>query len=203
MDSFFLKNGLEAKIDIWDYHQLKEFTKQDLPTYKQNRELIFEGFSFLRPYLTYQMEKEWKDTVYTIGDHLSKFEIQDQQLLDKLAYTRSITASVDDTLIGILLCQWGKWHEDFWHYHIRFIDVHKDFRNQGVATELLKQFNDTEFLKGKILFMGLLTKDGHDYLKHVIEKELKAEDYAIIFRDYSKPKIPDKSGIYNGEKWIY
>ena len=177
MDTFFLKNGEEAKIEIWDYLQLKEYIEEEPPIYqKSNMDYAIEGFTLLRPFLTHRMEQERWDEVYVINDKLSEFEIQDKQLIDKLAYTRSITASVDNKLAGILICQWGKWDQDFWHYHIRFVDVHEDYKNQGVATELFRQLDKSDFLKGRILKLGMLTVDGTEFLVDVIERELKAED---------------------------
>jgi hypothetical protein len=202
MDKLYLKNGREAQISIWDFRQIEHFASQNLPTYDLNNmgDKSFVGFAYLGPSLPYDLKRVDPKHVYSEETDLSPLEIQAQTDLRKEEYHRAITASVDQALVGILTCQWVKFHEDFWHYHVRWIDVHEDYKNQRVGTNLVRALDDVEFVKGKILSLGMLSIEGTDHIARVIKRDLKARDYALVFEGYVGHK-PTSFGVYGGEFW--
>ena len=202
MNKFVLKNKQEAEISFLDFKDIEVFCSQDLPIQDMpgTQTVVFKGFSYVRPSLPYYLKHVGSDKEYFLETDLSPLEVQAQKNLKRVDYHKAITASLDDSLLGMLLCQWTKSGWDFWHYHIRFVDIHNDYKNQGIGTKLIQELDKAEFIKGKILLIGMLSEQGRDYMRNVVKRELKGKDYALVFEDYLGD-TPTSFGVYGGEHW--
>lgn len=186
MKEFNLKNGTPAQIDTWNFDQIKDYVDRKIPTRNVNNmdDKSFVGFAFFGPHLASDLMRVDPDNNYP-----QRFESH-----------KAVVATVENEAIGLIVTQWVKFSLPFWHYHIRWIDVHKDYKNQTVGTNLTKYLNDEEFVKGKVIFLSMLTQEGGMYIAGVMKKELKAKDYTLVFED-KIPKEIKRFGKYGGEHW--
>lgn len=201
MNKVLLKDGRESKIDIWNFSQLEEYlSREDLPINKKDSRIVndiwsvVEGFFYFRESLAREMKNFDHQNEYK-NENLTPFEIQKQMNLPRVDYHKTIVVSLNDSPIGILFCQWIKCHGSFWQYHIRFIDVHRNYKNLGVGTNLVKTLDQSKFIKNKILAIGEFSEEGEEYMKHTLKRELKAKDYAIVYDNYFG-QVPTKPGVY-------
>jgi GNAT superfamily N-acetyltransferase len=198
MSNLALKDGREIELKILDFSQLEELVSQDLPTYDANGyDKIFEGFAYLGPFKAIDMKRLYRKKKYEQEINLSFLEIHPQPLQSKDTYHKALAAYEQDQLAGILVCQWIKGKNPFWTYHIKFIDVHEDYKHNGVGTHLTKALDQADFLKGHILQKGTYSHDGKKHIAHVMERELKAKDYALIPAWYKSNITPISHGIYD------
>mgnify|MGYP003998478119 FL=1 len=198
MSKVALKDGRKIEITQLDFSQLEELVSQDLPTCDINgHDRSFEGFRYLGPHNTLDMEWLFEENKYEEETKLTPLEDNARPLQNKEFYHRALAAYDDDQLAGILICQWNKGRNDFWTYHIKFIDVHEDYKNLGVGTHLTKALDQANFLKGHILKRGISSDQGKAYIAHVMDRELKAKDYAVIPPRYGSMIAPISPGIYD------
>lgn len=205
MADFNLKSGEKASLFIWNYQDIEAYTSQDLPTYDRNNmgAKAFVGWSYFGPSLACDLKRVDPDNNYACVDvqELSPLERQTHLGLNKEDYHRAIIASLEQKPVGILVCQWVKFTSAFWHYHIRYIDVNQDYKNQGIGTELVKTLDTADFLKGKILEHGFFSPEGSEFIEHVMRRELKARDYAEVYDDYYLDQWhkPTSFGFYSSK----
>ncbi|MFH1589337.1 MAG: GNAT family N-acetyltransferase [archaeon] len=187
----------QIKIDIWKPEKIINYVSQDLPTHNKfnNRVIQFKGFSYFSPELEYDILNFDLNNKYEQETDLSPLEIQTKQNFQKKDYVKAIVATKNKSVVGFLLTRWAKFYHNYWFNQVTYIDVHKDFQNQGIGTELMKTLNSVDFAKNKILYIGMLSDDGEKYMRPVIEKELKAKDYALVYEDYVG-SIPTTFGVY-------
>ncbi len=186
MKEFCLKNGTPAQIDTWNLDRIKEYISREIPIRDLNNmgDKSFIGYAFFGPQLASDLMRVDPDNNYS----------------QRFQNHRAVVAMVGEEAIGLIVSQWVKFSVPFWHYHIRWIDVHKDYKNQGVGTNLTRYLNDADFLKGNVLLLSMLTKEGSLYIAKVMKKELKAKDYTLVFEDRI-PKIINRYGKYGGKYW--
>ncbi len=203
MKKVTLKNGIEAKLDVWNYYELSDYILEN-----QNLFNKISGFRSLgRSSLRY-LNNLLNIREYSQCEDLSPLEIQKlepgEELNRKFIYDRTYTRSIvafDSKLIGILICDWinnGK--PDFWRYHVHYVDVHVDYRNIDVATNMIKALDEADFLKSKILQTGMYSQDGHAFIKKHFDR-LEAKNFALIDREFRIQALPLYPGKYsnNGE----
>lgn len=186
MKEFYLKNGTPSQIDTWGIEQIKDYVNQEIPTKTLNNlgDKSFVGFAFFGP---------------NLASDLMRVD-PDNNFAERFKSHRAIVATIDNQAVGIMVTQFVKFSLPFWHYHIRFIDVREDFKNQGVGTNLTKYLDQEDFLKNKVLFLSMLTSEGSMYIAKVMKKELKAKDYTLVFED-NIPKNIKRFGKYGGKYW--
>ncbi len=186
MKEFLLKNGNTAQIDTWEFDQIKEYVSKSIPTRNLNNmsDKAFIGFAFFGPNLARDLLRVDPD-----NDYPQRFKEH-----------RAVVASVDGEVSGLIVTQWVKFSLPFWHYHLRWIDVRKDYKNQGVGTNLVNYLDKQDFVKGKPVFLSMLTQEGELYIAKVIKRELKAKDYTLVYED-SIPKKITRLGKYGGKHW--
>ncbi len=185
MKEFLLKNGVPAQIDTWKLDRIREYSSRDIPTRAINNmgDKSFVNFVFFGPNLPSDLMHVDPDNNYP----------------NRVDNHRAIVATVEEEVVGLIVTQWVKFILPFWHYHIRWIDIHNDHKNQGV-TNLTKYLNDADFLKGKAFFLSMLTQEGGMYIAKVMKKELKAKNYTLVFED-KIPKSINRFGKYGGKYW--
>lgn len=198
MHKIILKNNQEAVIDTWSFYKLEDYVSQDLPVSKtlSRGRVVFQGFTFLRPNLAWEVRRYDQEHDYSKEKQLSPLENHLDINKPREDYHKAIIAKQDESLIGILLCQWVKSPGGFWRYHIRLLDVHEDHKNQGVASNLVRELNQADFIKGKILQRGESTIEGQMHLTKLMKHELKAQDYAVIPPDYCSIEPPITFGMH-------
>lgn len=202
MKEFVTRDNEKVQLDIASYKKIEQLSSQKLPTYNLNNmgDCAFVGFAYFGPTLPFDLKRVDPDHDYSKETKLSRLEIQPQRNFKKENYHKAIIASVDQTLVGILVCEWVKFSNEYWHYYIRYIDIHKDHKNQSVGTNLIKTLDQSDFIKNKILYLGMLSEEGEKYIAPVIKRELKAKDYALVFEDYHH-KTPTRFGKFGGKYW--
>lgn len=186
MKEFSLKNGTEGLIETWKINRIKEYVSGDIPLRNLNNmgDQSFEGFAFFGPSL-------YKD--------LLRVDPNNNYFRREVKH-RAVVASVGSEPIGIVALQWVKFYMPFWHYHLRWIDVREDYKNQGVGKNLVRYLDKEGFLKGKVLFLSMLTNEGSLYIAKVMKRELNARDYTVLFGD-DVTKKPKKFGKYGEKYW--
>lgn len=186
MKEFLLKNGASAQIDTWGFNRIKDYVSRNIPTRNLNNmgDKSFVGFAFFGPRLASDLERvdPYNNYPNRTDDHAA------------------VVATVEEEAIGLIVIQWVKFGLPFWHYHIRWIDVRQDYKNRGVGTNLVKYLNEEEFIKGKVLLLSMLTKEGETYIAKTMKDELKAKDYTLVFED-EIPESVNRFGKYGGEYW--
>lgn len=204
-----LNNGEPIEISIIGFSELQKIVESLKSTNVKVKFLAefsrhqreFAGFTYLNTATIHDL----KDFTYEYRSarDLSPLEIQADSGLPNTEYHRAITATTQGNLVGILICEWIKyperWNQTFWQYNIKFIDVHEDekWRKKGIATSLIKELDKADFLDSKILRVGIYSELGKEHIKKVIDRELKAEKYALIQHNYSLIRPPDTPGIYD------
>ncbi len=198
MNKATLKDGTEATIEIWDNNQLEDWLNMGHETYTTEGTLKIRGFEYLQ-LSEVRDRRVSRGNIYSQENNLSPLEIQSERKLEKDAYDRSIVGLVDEELAGIWIFNWIKtWN--FWNYYSKFFDVRKDYKNNGLATILIKTLNQAEFIKGKIVQIGNYSPEGRKYLCHLINREMKAEDYARILKGDCPFQAPTEFGVYGSQE---
>lgn len=207
MENIILKDGTEAFLDIWNFKDLESYVSSQKLRKEESRSYYHvKGFRFLSntavQNLLYRGEH-----IFT-GKNLSPMEKQVISGLAKEKYVNSIVALCDDKLIGIMVCNWvrdsnfktsdlRKDQLPFWRYFTEFLNVHDDYQNMGVGTAIIKYLDDSKFLDNKILQLSVYNENGTAHAKPIVERELKAANYALIPHDYSVKLPPTEPGIYD------
>ena len=177
-NEFILINEVKVNIETWNFDQLENYVFRNVHLYedRENKTKVLKGFTYLGP-----------------------DEINDLKNSSKLDH-KAVVALNEDSLIGIILCEWEDRVVDtpaFGRYRIRLIDINKHFRNQKVGSNLIKTLDQSDFIKSKILQRGVSSPDGWEYIRKVFDRELKGEDYILIPHDYLLETPPKKPGVYN------
>jgi len=196
MPNFSFKDGREGEIVTWGFKELKQCTDFDWPTEVTGTWRHIHGFGYFGEPQIRHIETYIK-VDYSKEESLSPMEVQNGTKLKTADYHKALVALSEGDLIGVLLLPWMKDRCPFWRYQIQIIDVHKDFRNQGVATALIQELEISSFLDNKIIQRGPLTPDGAEYSDKVFQRLLKAEHYALIPSDYAISSPPETPGIYD------
>jgi ribosomal protein S18 acetylase RimI-like enzyme len=192
-----LKDGRIVTIECWDFEDLKKHTlyKTDSEQ-KKNGNKMFDGFSYYGSDLINDLQGVNTER-YCKAQGLSDFEKQEDPSLPNEHYHRAIVALQDQKLIGLLICQWtNNRYFPFWLYHMKFVDVNREFQNQSVATHLVEELDRTEFLDHKILYLGIFSNPGKRFLKPVCDRILNAENYALVTSRRYMDDPPTAPGIY-------
>lgn len=198
MEQIILKNKRSIDIDIWNYEQFKSFAEK-LPTYEEGSHSFFQGFTIFSPQM-FDITRIWarNKNRYSDAKNLSPLEIQADRALPNEAYDRIIVALQGDNLLGYYSFIWHKEdYYNFWRYKTHVLEVKKDFRSQGIATHIIKTLDRADFIKNKILQLGMYTFMGEKYARKIIEKELKARDYVLLPEEYFEEDAPKRFGRYD------
>jgi hypothetical protein len=168
--------------DINGSKKIKNFTYVDVSTAND------------RIYAPYQ-------TNYKRSKNLKEFE--KQAIINELdsEYDISIVAMKENELIGVLSLKW--FYDNFkdiklWNYRNRFISVKNEYKNKGIATQMLQKLESSKSIEGKVLRFGNFSPQGKLYLQQLITKIFCNENYIILPKDdwkYNKP-FPKKLGCY-------
>lgn len=198
--SFALKDGRTARIEIWNVSQLEKYVEEHVPDYP-HRPRSVEGFIYFCPDSIQRLldPPRYEYEKYEHATFRSPLEQQPEPRMPRQAYHRAVVALRDQEVIGIILCKWVSYN-NYWRYSLNYIDVHKDHKNKGVGTHLMRALDQAPFLKGKIIQRTLQSGEGKKWISHVVERELHTRDYALLpyFYDpvFGPPMEP---GLYNGE----
>jgi len=196
---FELKDGREVTIDTWGYNQLKDFVKNSgVQVVQTGMNYHLDCFRYLGPSAMQSLESYNSRNYFNSSENLTKLELQENMNLFDTDYHRALCIFDEDDLIGIIICEWiNDSHYPFWCYHINFIDVHTEYKNLGVGTNLMKALDKANFLDSKVLQRGQSSEEGSLYISHVAERELNAENYALIPWDYRLRIPPEDVGVYD------
>lgn len=192
-----LRDGRIATIESWDFKDLKKHTFEKTGS-EQNRyrEKMFNGFSYYGSSIIDDLIVVNTDS-YSQARALTDFEKHKCMSLPNEDYHRAIVALRNETIIGLLICQWtNSRYFPFWLYHMKFVDVNKKYQNQSIATHLVTELENSEFLNQKILYLGIFSNPGKRYLKPVCERVLKAKNYALVTCGMYMERPPSAPGIY-------
>lgn len=96
-------------------------------------------------------------------------------------FDKALCAMVGPCLIGIVYCEWMlfKRDETFWGYNLSFVDVHASWRENGIASALIKRLNIEPWLAGKNLCLTSYTGLGQERIAHVVTRELTSTNYTL------------------------
>ena len=188
---FKLKSGKSAHIEIWHTDKLKQFLDG---CYGDNKGKI-QGFHYLDKNnatdFTIRKEPEYVDAA-----DLSDLEKQEIMGLSNWNYHKTLATICEGELAGVWLFRWRSCYGEFWRYHSRFLDVKDKFKNQGVATAMIKALHQADFIQGRIVVCGDFTLEADKYIKNLVARELTAKNYALVSKDHYGPK-PDQFGVYD------
>lgn len=194
---YFLFMDKSVNLNVWDYFDLKNYLGLNHELMETEGFLhTIKGFDLLRLEIIDQLDRE-NEFDYSKAEGLTSFEIQNEKKIKTSHYSKSVAAFHKDDLVGITILKWGKNEFPFFNYKFRIVDVHNDYRNQGIATRMIQFLDKSSFLKNKILTHGEFSPDGYNYLEKIMERELHAKDYALLYPDYYENIPPTNSGIYN------
>ena len=110
-----------------------------------------------------------------------------------------LVASISKKIIGVLKIEWGAETKDYWHYVLSQIDVHNDFREKGIGVRLIKELNDLDVLRYRVLRMPrVFTEMGAKYVKPVLERDLMPNKSCVIHGPIcsTRATLPDSPGVY-------
>jgi|GEM_PF-5785105 len=191
-----LKDGRPLEIRTWNFGNLERFVASSYwPSHYRNHSWrIYDGFTFFGPDAAVNLRMHDPDNQYRVNPLLSPLERQ-EWTLPKTSYHRALVASLDGQPVGILLCEWLKCYNPYWSYHLNYIDVREDTKNLGIGTSLLRKLDRSRFLKRKILRVGWATEEGRKHIMPVVERELRAREYALV-HDGHFGDTPLAPGIY-------
>ncbi len=147
---FLLKDGRRAHLEEWNYDDLAEFvTRKSHPLEERPGKTVIKGFSYLRPSLADDLRETDKTNPYSSEKNLSEMETQPDNSCPNESYHRAIVAKDSETgaVMGATLLVWKKDDRNFWRYRARFVDVHSDYKNNGVGTALVQAIDGADFLK--------------------------------------------------------
>jgi len=188
-----LKDDKEINIETWNFEQLEKYSLENIKPLKNGE--TFQGFNLFRP-SSLNCLKCHRDVPYKENQNLTPLEIQTERHLDNIQYHRALIAFHKKELCGIYFLKWIKNSENFWHYHPSYLEVHQKYKNKGLGTNLVKALDKSNFLNSKILMLGTYTYEGELYIEKIVNKELKAKNYALITYYYESSSPPLKPGIY-------
>lgn len=208
MENIILKDGTEANIEIWNYKDLDIYvSSQKMKSDEKWKYHHVKGFRYLSEIAVQNLL--YRGEPFFNGKNVSEMEKQDISRLPKENYTRALAALCDEELIGIMVCNWVRDNNceksrylginqlPFWRYFVEFLNVHEDYHNKGVGSELIKKLDDSKFLNNKILQLSIYNEDGDRFARPIIEKKLNARKYALIPHNYSVDLPPTKPGVYD------
>lgn len=197
MSEVELKDGRIVAIKCWDFDDLKKHTLDKTDSeQKKCRNTMFDGFSYYGSNTIDDLIAVNTDN-YSQARGLSDFEKQEASSLPNEDYHWAIVALHDEKIIGVLICQWtNNRYFPFWLYHMKFVDVNKEFQNQSVAAHLVKELDKAEFLDQKILYLGIFSHPGKRFLKPVCDRVLNANNYALVTSRMYMDNPPTAPGIY-------
>ena len=146
MNEAELKDGRIITIECWNFDDLKAHTlSRTRSERKERRATMFEGFNYYGSNIIDDLRRVNTER-YSEARGLSDFEKQADPNLPNEQYHRAIVALHDQKIIGMLLCQWtNNRYFPFWLYHMKFVDVNREFQNQSVATHLVRELDRTHF----------------------------------------------------------
>jgi len=187
----------KLKFEILDYNKIQNYLDNpSLNFEKHNDKFIVEGFTLFSKALIRDIVKYNKGQKYIL-ENLSQFEIQEDYNSNPLYYSRFIVALHKEKIVGILICQWIKDELPFWRYHERYIDVHKKYRQKGIAKKIYHILDNSDFLKNHIIQWSIFSAIGRECSKGIPGYFLKVENYIFIPNDYCLLKPPLEIGRYN------
>jgi ribosomal protein S18 acetylase RimI-like enzyme len=198
MENFILKDGTRAVMETWNYDDIETYVndKELVSTLEWNTEHV-KGFHFLHPRSISWIKKINGKYQYSKAMEISPMEMQEDRSLSNEDYTKSVVVLQDDSLIGILICQWINEYHPFWRYHTKFMDVHDNYQKKGIGRAMVRYLNKSYFLNNKILEIGGFHDDVVGFLPNVFDEEMKGKQYAFIPRDYKPYVPPTKPGVYD------
>jgi GNAT superfamily N-acetyltransferase len=192
---FKLKDGREAHTEIWDADKLGRFLNgcTGIRDYRLKEKI--PGFEYLQKNDAIDF-KIRAGPEYAEAIDLSDLEKQDVMGLPNWDYHRTLAAICEGELAGMWLFRWRNFYGGFWRYQSRFMDIKDEFRNQGIGTAMVKTLHQADFIQGRIVECGGFSDDGERYIKKVIAREMTAENYALVGKEYEGHK-PNQFGVYD------
>ncbi|MBT3404842.1 hypothetical protein HN832_02075 [archaeon] len=195
MNSAVLKDGSKIEIKIVDNLEMENILSNMKNSVNDpfSRCPTFVKFQYLGPRMI--KERFTDDSNYFNEADLSPMEKQEDLTLENEKYDRSILALSGREIIGICALQWVKQGNNFWRYHTRFIDVVENKRNKRVGTHLIRELGTAPFIQNKIWEVGRFRLEGKKYIRHVIMRELKGSNIALVTKSHWG-ETPTKPGFY-------
>lgn len=181
--------------EIWDLNRLYIYLNQSKLKFSNDKKNVIDGFTFFNKNLIYDIQNYNKEKY--ILNNLSKFEIQSDYNSNPSYYARFIVALSNKKVVGILALQWIKDDLPFWRYHEKWIDVHIDYRMQGIAKRIYQILDNVIFLKEHILQWSVFSELGQKCSKGIPGYYLTVKEYIFIPSDYSLLKAPIEYGRYD------
>jgi hypothetical protein len=200
MSEVELRDGRTVTIACWDFDNFKKHTlEKTVQQQTRCNRSIFNGFNYYGAKTIDDLAAVNTDN-YSKSVALTDFEKHENLRLPNEDYHRAIVALHDETIIGLLICQWtNNRYFPFWLYHMKFVDVNQKYQNQSVATHLVKELNRSEFLNQKILYLGIFSNPGKKFLKPVCDRVLSAKNYALVTCGMYMDNPPTAPGIYRAK----
>jgi len=190
---------MNVRYEIWNISKLAKYIQNnESEIFEKGMRIIFQGFQYFGPNIISKISRFNKEK-YSLSN-LSVLEVQKEFDSNPIFYARFIVAILNSKIVGIIACQWIK--EDntklpFWRYHEKWVDVHEDFRKQGISKNLIKLLDKSDFLKGHILQRSVTTNVGVSFFQRKVESYLTGKNYALIPDDYCRTFAPIEVGIYD------
>jgi GNAT superfamily N-acetyltransferase len=134
---------------------------------------------------------------YRDTTEMSLLERQEYSTRNDGEYDRALVALDRGNVCAVLFCVWIKDSLPFWRYHLRWLDVHEEYRNRGVGSAMLEALDGAKFLSGKILQLSCFSNEGRSFLRRAIGEKLTAQSYALIGNMYARLFPPRHAGAYD------
>ena len=190
-----------AHIDVWNVRQvasyLSGFDAKELDSHGRP-----PGFALLNERF---ISRARSSESYPDPSTLPLWQRQPHGECPSSTFDRAIVAQVGPCVTGILYCEWMRMRngDPFWGYHLAFVDIHKSWRGLGLASALFRDLDSQEWLRGKILQLSSYTREGSQHLRHVIRRELKADEYMMLSCDYDSTALPETVGRWHSRSTRY
>ena len=181
-------------LQAWNNEQLSAY----IGTKKLRARERVPGFKILCADTVMGRDHVFQCDPYSQTTSLSHLEMQPDTTLSNGAYDRHLVALDAGQLIGIVAFAWTNAlpqssDQTFWRNYLRFIEVRRTERREGIATTMIDALDELEFIQGKVLQLSGYTKQGKRIVKPKIQASLKAQNYAVISRAHTT-EIPKGYG---------
>lgn len=156
------------------------------------------GFKFLRKNQA-EIQFILASSRYNETNNLRIFEKQEQKLEYDFEHDINIVALNNKQITGIIMLEWMMntiGTDILWNYKNRFIEVNKNYRSLGIATNLLKTLEQLPEIQGKIIQFGDYEPDGMKFIKPIIPKIFSNNNYYIMPKRKTYDKLPKEFGCY-------
>lgn len=180
MQILTLRDGRTGYTDIWNMRQLERHVlSEERPIEMHNHWPIFSGFKFYRKTIAEELKYEMLD------DKIAEYQPTPYKL-NPYSWKHKAIVAFCGGLQGIMICQYSREFFNEGGYHIRFVDVHKDYKRQGIASSLVSRMENSDFIKGHILYCTNPTQDGLGFLETSTLLDVKHRNYELVLPDYNR-----------------